>query len=283
MNTQLQSILLKGPATVSTIADEMGVPKSQVQKLLREDQTLIRVRKEEGQNLYWLEAGDVPAAEEFEASEAELAAQATRQEVQAVKATKNPPAEKPAATGSNKGANTCPLCQAEADQVQAGPEGSYLGACRTCAACGKTYNVFSKEEVKMAKEKSETKRSAPLNPQYKINAKIAAAEAAGGKLIYQREGRTWLLTKRGVDSKQMTAVEFSVETAESISKYLGVELAPKPAKAAKAPKAPAKATKKSGSAGAKKASTSKKTSKGTGSGAAAPASEPEKTDAELVG
>lgn len=137
----------------------------------------------------------------------------------------------------------------------------------------------------MAKDKTTgTKRAAPLNPQYKINAKIAGAEAAGGKLVYQREGRTWLLTKRGVEPKQMTAVEFSVETVESIQKYLGFTPPPAAPKAEKAAKASGgskgskggKTTKATGSGGAKKGSSNK------GSGASAGAAQEEKVD-ELVG
>jgi len=116
----------------------------------------------------------------------------------------------------------------------------------------------------MAKDKTEgTKRAAPLNPQYKINAKIAGAEAAGGKLVYQRDGRTWLLTKKGVEPKQMTATEFSVETVESIQKYLGFTpppAAPKADKPAKASK-PAKTAKATGNGGGKKGSAAKASAK----------------------
>lgn len=278
MNSELKTILLRGPITVAGICDELGQSKSKVLKLLKEDQAAIHVRKEEGQNLYWLP--QLAEGDDFEASEAELAAQAPRQEIQERAAATNPPTETSAASGPNGGAETCPLCHAEADQVQAGPEGTYLGAARTCSACKKTYNVFSKEEVKMAKAPKEgTKRAAPLNPQYKINAKIAGAEAAGGKLVYQRDGRTWLLTKRGVEPKQMTATEFSVETVESIQKYLGFTPPPAAPKAEK----PAKASKSSGGS---KASKSTKTSKATGSGGKAPkgnaAAQEEKVD-ELVG
>jgi hypothetical protein len=241
---EFKSLLQAGPKTAKEIATALNLSPGRVRALLKEDQATIRCRKnDDQQNVFWLEADD------FEATEEELAAQSTRQEIQA---EKNPSVETPTDNGSNGGANTCPLCQAEADQVQAGPEGSYLGAARTCSACKKTYNVFTKEEVKMAKEKAEgSKRAAPLNPQYKINQKVDAAKAAGGKLTYQREGRTWLLTGKGVEAKQMTAVEFSNETAESIAKYLGKELpakapkAEKPTKAEKAPKAekPAKASK----------------------------------------
>lgn len=278
MNAQLRAILLSGPISVAGICDELGQSKSKVLKLLKEDQATIHVRKEEGQNLYWLPQPAEGDANDFEASEAELAAQATRQEIQEAKAPVNdPPADPPAAPGSTSGAATCPLCQAEAEQVQAGPEGTYLGAARTCSACKKTYNVFTKEEVKMAKDKATgTKRAAPLNPQYKINAKIAGAEAAGGKLVYQRDGRTWLLTKRGVDPKQMTAVEFSVETVESIQKYLGFTPPPAAPKAEK----PAK------SAATKSSKTSKATGSGNGKGksnkGSSKAAKEEKVD-ELVG
>ena len=255
MNATLKEILLAGPVTVADIANEMNLPKAQVLRLLKEGQAEIHMRKnDDHQNEYWLPA---PKDEDsFEASEEELAAQTTRQEIQESKAEEanSSSAETPAKAGANPGTKTCPLCEAEADQVQAGPEGSYLGAARTCQACKKTYNVFTNEEVKMAKDKTEGKRAAPLNPQYKINQRIAAAEQAGGKLVYQREGRTWLLTKKGVEPKTMTAQEFSNETAETIHKYLGFT---PPAPAPKAEKPAKSATTKSS-----------KTSKATGSGAA---------------
>jgi hypothetical protein len=219
MTPELRDILLKGPVTSKFIGEALNLSPGRVRALLKEDQATIRCRKSDGLgNVFWLEPeGD------FEASSEELAAQVLRKEIQE---NKNPPAETP------EGA--CPLCQAEADQVQAGPEGSYLGACRTCAACKRTYNVFTKEEIKMAKEKkTEGKRAAPLNPQYKINQRIAAAEQAGGKLVYQRDGRTWLLTKKGVEPKTMTAVEFANEDAASIHKYLGFTPPAPPAKAEK--------------------------------------------------
>jgi hypothetical protein len=264
MNDQLRTILLAGPQTAKIISGKMGLSLTATNALLRADRETIHCRKNEGQNEFWLPQPN----DEFEATEDELAQQATRQEIQEAKTSiKDPPAETPAEPGPNSGTETCPLCQATADQVQAGPEGTYLGAARTCSACKKTYNVFTKEEVKMAKDKTTgTKRAAPLNPQYKINQRIAAAEQAGGKLVYQREGRTWLLTKKGVEPKQMTAQEFSNETVETIHKYLGFTPPPAAPKAEKA--APAKAAQKSGSkGGAKKGGKAKA----------------EKADAELVG
>jgi transposase-like protein len=236
MKPELEKLLKEGRKTVKTLMKELGLSETRVRTLLKENQSVIHCAKNSvGQNEFWL-------PDDFEASEDELAQQSVRQEVQASKA-EDTVASSPTVKGSNNGTPTCPLCQAEAAQVQAGPEGSYLGACRTCTACKKTYNVFTNEEVKMAKEKATgTKRAAPLNPQYKINQKIDAAKVAGGKLTYEREGRTWLLTKKGVEPKRMTALEFSNETQETIQSYLGYE--PKPEKAEKSEK-PAKATKTS--------------------------------------
>lgn len=234
MKPELLTTLLAGPKTAKEIATDLGLSVSRTRELLKADQATILCHKNSaGQNEFWLDPA-IGTADDFEASPEELEAQAPRQEV---RAEKNTPAETLEVKGSTPGTVICPLCQAEADQVQAGPEGSYLGACRTCAACKKTYNVFTNEEVKMAKEKTEgTKRAAPLNPQYKINAKVEAAKVAGGKLSYEREGRTWLLMKKGVEPKRMTAVEFSNETAETIQKYLGYKAPAAPAKAPKASK-----------------------------------------------
>lgn len=220
MNTELRNLLLSGPHTAKQVAEALGKSQTWARDNLKKHAAEIRCRKDQGQNLFWIEADDG-----FEATPDELAAQTTRQDVQAERAEETqadtpqaPPADPiPAAVGDG---DTCPLCHAEAEQVQAGPDGTYLGAARRCSACSRTYNVHSKEEVIMAKEQTEKKKRAPLNPQYKINAKIKAAEAAGGKLKYEREGKTWVLTKKGMDPKRMTAVEFSNETPETITAAL---------------------------------------------------------------
>lgn len=207
MQDFLATALLGEPKTAKQIALAIGKSESRTRELLKEFASEINCRKEQGKNVFWI--GDGQAAAEPEAQP-----DPTTPEPEAPAAQADPI---PAAVGDG---DTCPLCHAEADQVQAGPEGTYLGAARRCSACSRTYNVHSNEEVIMAKEATTKTKRAPLNPQYKINARIKAAEAAGGKLKYEREGKTWVLTKKGMDPRRMTAAEFSNETAETITASL---------------------------------------------------------------
>ena len=254
MNDKLKAALLGTSATAKSVKDlatEINLSVSRTRELLNEDKAAIHCRKEKGQNLFWLpQIGDNDA---FEASPDELAAQRTRQDVVAERSddvkTDMAPSPTTAPTGaetSPTGPNeTCPLCKAEAVQVQAGPEGSYLGAARTCSACSQTWNIHTKEKINMADETKKEKRQ-PLNPQYKIDAKVDVATKGGAKLAYERESRSWVLTKKGQDPIRMNAQEFSNETPESIAKRIGYTIpaaapkAEKPAKAPKADKAPVK-------------------------------------------
>ena len=89
--------------------------------------------------------------------------------------------------------SACPFCDAEAsDMTAAGPEGTFLGdSVLLCHKCGKAHNIFSGVEVNLPKGRKS--RKAPINPQYKINKKVAAVEAAGGTLTYDKSTRLWAL------------------------------------------------------------------------------------------
>lgn len=102
----------------------------------------------------------------------------------------------------------CPFCGAS-DLEPAGAEGSFLGdSVLLCRECKKAHNIFSGVEVNLPKGRKS--RRAPLNPQYKINAKVAAVEAAGGTLTYDRSTRLWALQlPRHKTPVLMTSQEFS--------------------------------------------------------------------------
>lgn len=111
----------------------------------------------------------------------------------------------------------CPLCGSSAEQVVAGEEGSFLGACRTCTDCGETYNAFT-GKVLPANPAEKAKRKL-LNPQYKIEAKAAALEATGGKLSFDKASRQWMATKGDGTILRLTAKQFSELTPETILTY----------------------------------------------------------------
>ena len=98
----------------------------------------------------------------------------------------------------------------------AGPEGTFLGdSVLLCHKCEKAHNVFSGGEVSLPKGRKS--RKAPLNPQYKINAKIAAVEAAGGTLTYDKSTRLWALQlPQHKAPVLMTSREFSLVDHKTI-------------------------------------------------------------------
>lgn len=215
IDSELAWFLRQGPTSAKELARLAGKSESRMREILKQHQTEVQCKKNDaGVNVFWLakqdEGGDLvgEAAVEAPKTPAEDAAQVDKT-----------PAHSTSSAALLAVATTCPLCNSTADQTPAGPEGSFLGAADTCSECGKTYNRFTREEITMPARGDKPKRT-PLNPQYKIRLKTEAAEAAGGKLTYEREGRTWLLTKRGKDAIRMTAKEFSVETAETITAKL---------------------------------------------------------------
>jgi len=103
----------------------------------------------------------------------------------------------------------------------AGEIGTFLGAATVCGDCGKTYNTFSGEEITPSATASVKKKRQPLNPQYKIKAKVEAVEAAGGKLFFEKESRLWVCSAKDEKVATFTAVEFSTLTPETFSFLLG--------------------------------------------------------------
>ncbi len=104
----------------------------------------------------------------------------------------------------------CPFCGAGASDLEpAGAEGTFLGdSVLLCHECKKAHNIFSGVEVSLPDIRKS--RKAPLNPQYKIDAKVAAVESAGGALTYDRATRLWALQLPGHKTPVlMTSQEFS--------------------------------------------------------------------------
>jgi len=114
----------------------------------------------------------------------------------------------------------CRFC-ASANISAAGEIGTFLGAATVCGDCGKTYNTFSGEEITPSATAGVKKKRQPLNPQYKIKAKVEAVEAAGGKLFFEKESRLWVCSAKDGKVATFTAVEFSTLTPETFSFLLG--------------------------------------------------------------
>lgn len=218
----LRTALLAGPLTVKEIAAQIGKSESRTRELLKADQTTIHSKKEDGRgNVFWLPADraegtpatTIDATNDLTDLPTEGVVEGPVQTVDEL----DPPVEPTAREVGVKQAladGMCPFCHATEGQTQAGPEGTFLGAALTCGTCAKTYNKFTGDEIKVPAKTEKAKRQ-PLNPQYKINAKQDAVKEAGGKLVFEREAREWVLTGKGVVVR-MTAKEFSVETPETL-------------------------------------------------------------------
>lgn len=101
--------------------------------------------------------------------------------------------------------------------ISAGGEiGTFLGASTVCGDCGKTYNTFSGEEITPSATAGVKKKRQPLNPQYKINAKVEAVQAAGGNLSFDKEARQWTLVSPSGLLNLYSALEFSAHTPETL-------------------------------------------------------------------
>jgi hypothetical protein len=212
IDTQLAFFLREAPTSAKELARLLGKSESRMREILKQHQGEVLCKKNDaGVNVFWLpptqDAAEAPPATE------EPSAQVTEAEAPEASPTA-PPADAMVVQ------SPCPLCNGvPAVQTPAGAEGTFLGAANTCGSCGKTYNRFTGEEVTMPAKADKPKRT-PLNPQYKIRLKTDAAQAAGGKLLFDKEARQWVLTKKGKDPIRMTAKEFSVETAETITAKL---------------------------------------------------------------
>jgi hypothetical protein len=205
MDQALVYLLQRGPTTAKELARLYEKSESRMREILKKHQTEIQTKKNDvGVNVFWVEpAGEMTPAEAATHADVEEAIDPTGEGREAHDAQ---------VIADQDG---CPLCGSTEPQTQAGPDGTFLGAARTCSNCGKTYNVLTKDEITMQPKAEKAKRT-PLNPQYKIVEKVDAVKAAGGKLVYERESRQWVLTKAKHDPKRMTAKEFSLETADTL-------------------------------------------------------------------
>lgn len=185
-NQALTTALLNGPATVKELAALVGLSESRVRELLK---TFDNLQSDGGRPAkFWLEQDNQEQLVEESQAEEQLG-----EESQADSA--------------------CPFCDAEAyDLTPAGPEGTFLGdSVLLCHKCEKAHNIFSGVEVSLSESRKGRKaRRAPLNPQYKIDAKVAAVEAAGGTLTYDKTTRLWALELPNKPSVLMTSKEFSL-------------------------------------------------------------------------
>ena len=120
-----------------------------------------------------------------------------------------------AAASEPSDSTPCPACQS-LDTVLGGPEDSVV----TCKACGKAHNVFTQVEVPAKAAKG---KRVLLNPQYKINAKLAAVEAVGGTLTYSKQERLWTV-EIGEDVSLLSAQDFSALTPETIVLVFAAEV-----------------------------------------------------------
>lgn len=107
----------------------------------------------------------------------------------------------------------CPFCGSH-HVAPAGKEGTFLGdAVLRCDGCQKGFNKFSRQEVPVA----EKKRKGPINPQYKINAKVDAVAKLGGTLAYDKATRKWVLTLQGTET-QMNSLDLSAFDPAALQK-----------------------------------------------------------------
>ena len=112
---------------------------------------------------------------------------------------------------------SCPFCYSRGIHP-AGDADSFLGSALTCADCKRTFNTFTGEEIIDAPNKTATKAKRQLlNPQNKTNAKVAAVEAVGGKLFYDRAERLWTLASANRGVLTFTALQISTMTPEALA------------------------------------------------------------------
>jgi hypothetical protein len=185
---RLALVLRRGPANVKSLASDAGISESRTRELLK---TIEGVETDgEKPAKFWI-ADD--AGETLTVTPA----------VQADLAEELAPAEDRA----------CPFCDAtHSDTTAAGPEGTFLGdSVSLCHKCGKSHNIYTKEEV--ALDFATKKERKILNPQPQIDKKTALVEAAGGTLTYA--GRKWTITIGG-KAHTITSREFSTYTGEEL-------------------------------------------------------------------
>ncbi len=188
----INEVLVSGPRTVKQIALETQLSESRVREVIKNLGDKIETRKDGASAAeFWMEPeegrDETPTAPAIHAVE-DLGSQTSP---------------------------TCPMCGSSSTQEPAGEEGTYMGAFLKCPECKKVYHSMTGKELEIP-ETRKAKR-VPLNPQYKINAKVAAVTEAGGTLTYDKATRLWTVAL-GDNTREMTAKEFSEETPETIVK-----------------------------------------------------------------
>jgi hypothetical protein len=180
----LMNALADGPQTVKDLAAELGLSDSRIRELLKKVEGVQTAKAGSAPATFWLDQ-----------------------------------APEPSHPMPDLNGDTCPLCGSSAEQVVAGEEGSFLGACRTCPDCGETYNAITGKALP-DNPAAKPKRK-PLNPQYKIELKTKALEDTGGKLSFDKASRQWIVTKGNGDIYRLSAKEFSKLTPETVVTYEG--------------------------------------------------------------
>lgn len=211
MDANLKFFLEQAPTNVKELSRLTGKSQTWVRDALKKDQDTILCRKNEaGQNIFWLGSDEKPIELTFIA-EIISAPHHVLHSDEGVEVISAPSHVLYSVEG------VCPFCQS-ADLAPAGAEGSFLGAALVCKSCGKTHNGITGKEVLSTQDK---KRRTPLNPQYKINAKTQVAQAAGGKVSFDRADRTWVLETKTGQTRVFSALEFSVLTPEAVVALVG--------------------------------------------------------------
>lgn len=116
-------------------------------------------------------------------------------------------------------AEGCPFCNAGSSSITAaGQEGTFLGdSVNLCHGCGGAFHRFTKAKVDLPKSKGGKGKGRRLaNPQHKINAKVAAVEAVGGTLEYNRVSRVWVMSLPNQQDVVMDSRTFASYTPETL-------------------------------------------------------------------
>lgn len=175
----ISAILALGPQTVKTIAERAELSESRVRELIKKEPGVKSEKVGSAPATFWTET----------------------------------PSGVEAMLGEGDGPS-CPLCGSKEAQNPAGEEGSFLGACNTCSSCGETYNAIT---GKVLRDNPAAKpKRVPLNPQYKIAAKVEAMEKEGGSVVFDRGARQWLVTSKAGELHRLTAKQFAGLTPETI-------------------------------------------------------------------
>lgn len=208
MNEDLRYHLTEGPHSVKNLKRLLGKSETWVRTQLKEFSSEIRCRKDStGQNVFWIE-------------ETQDEPEATPEPVTEPEGTDTPSANETQPDEPEAEPTDCPACHSTNEQKIGGEEGTFLGACRICSDCGKTYNVITRKVINHTGSDDKAKRVI-LNPQHKIRAKTEAVGKAGGTLRFDKVDRRWVLGMKNGDTLSMTAEQFSIETPETLVEKMG--------------------------------------------------------------